>query len=90
MFDDREWKTIYNNVFKVFPSPDNLLQKIILKTDNEEKVFKNSSELLSYLCVNENVLITGDIEYNLADNKLRYEVEKNINSIISNIKKREL
>lgn len=88
MFDEREWKTIYNNVFKVFPSPDNLLQKIILKTDNEEKVFKNSSELLSYLCVNENVLITGDIEYNLEDNKLRYEVEQNINSIISNMKKR--
>lgn len=91
MFSSREWKAMYNNVFKVFPSPDNIPQKIILKTKQGKRVFKSSSEFLSYICINGNGnILNDDLEYVLEDNKLKSEVENNINVIINTIKKERI
>lgn len=88
MFDSREWKIMYNNVFKVFPSPENIAQKIILKTKQGKRVFNSSSEFLSYICINgNNNILLDDLEYILEDNKLKSEVECNINQIIQSLKK---
>lgn len=89
MFTEREWKTMYNNVFKVFPSPDDIIKQIVLKTDSGEEVFKTTSEFLSYICINAENILSNDLEYFLKDDSLKKEVEYNILKIINNIKKRE-
>lgn len=89
MFTEREWKTMYNNVFKVFPSPDDIIKQIVLKTDSGEEVFKTTSEFLSYICINAENILNNDLEYFLKDDSLKKEVEYNILKIINNIKKRE-
>lgn len=87
MFSNQEWKYMYNNVFKVFPSPDTLNQKIILKTRRGKRVFNNSSELLSFICINgHDVILSDEIEYILNDNLLKSEIENDIQMIIQSLK----
>ena len=45
MFSNDVWKIMYNNVFKLFPSPDTIQKKIILKTDNDKMIFNSTAEL---------------------------------------------
>ena len=78
---------MYNNVFKVFPSPDTLSQKIVLKTRHGKRVFNNSSELLSYICINGNdIILSDELEYILNDNSLKSEVENDIKMLIKSLK----
>ena len=83
MFSNDVWKIMYNNVFKLFPSPDTIQKKIILKTDNDKMIFNSTAEFLSYLCMmeNDNVL-NDDVDYILEDFNLKKEIEKNILKII--------
>ena len=89
MFGAREWKIIYNDVFRVFPSPDNIPMKIILKDNKVKKTFSSSSELIAYMCLNKNISISNDnIEYILEDANLRSEVENEIHILDDKIKER--
>lgn len=83
MFSNDVWKIMYNNVFKLFPSPDTIQKKIILKTDNDKMIFNSTAEFLSYLCMTENDnVLNDDIDYILEDVNLKKEIEKNILKII--------
>lgn len=89
MFGSKEWKMIYNDVFSVFPSPDSIPMKIILKTKTGSKTFNSSAEFITFLCFNKDVLITREnIEYKLEDSKLRSEVENEIHKLDDKIKER--
>lgn len=90
MFNEREWKIMYNNVFKVFPSPDNIIEQIVLKTDSGKEVFKTTSEFLSYICINGENILGEDLEYFLKDDSLKKEVESNVLKVVNSLKKREL
>lgn len=90
MFTKREWKTMYNNVFKVFPSPDDIVKQIILKTDSEKKVFNSTSEFLSYICINGDNFFNDEIEYILKDDSLKNEVENNVLKIVNSLKKERI
>ncbi len=83
MFSNDVWKIMYNNVFKLFPSPDTIQKKIILKTDNDKMIFNSTAEFLSYLCMTENDnVLNDDVDYILEDVNLKKEIEKNILKII--------
>lgn len=83
MFSNDVWKIMYNNVFKLFPSPDTIQKKIILKTDNDKMIFNSTAEFLSYLCMTENDnVLNDDVDYILEDFNLKKEIEKNILKII--------
>lgn len=83
MFSNDVWKIMYNNVFKLFPSPDTIQKKIILKTDNDKIIFNSTAEFLSYLCMTENDnVLNDDVDYILEDVNLKKEIEKNILKII--------
>lgn len=83
MFSNDVWKIMYNNVFKLFPSPDTIQKKIILKTDKDKIIFNSTAEFLSYLCMTENDnVLNDDIDYILEDVNLKKEIEKNILKII--------
>lgn len=87
--DAREWKIIYNDVFSVFPSPDSIPMKIILKTRNGNKTFNSSSEFITFLCFNKDITVTREnIEYKLEDAVLRSEVEEEIHKLDDKIKER--
>lgn len=89
MFGGREWKIIYNDVFRVFPSPDTLPLRIILKDGKTNKTFSSSSELIAYMCLNKNIVITNEnIEYILENAELRTEVENEIHKLDDKIKER--
>ena len=89
MFGAREWKIIYNDVFRVFPSPDNIPMKIILKEKRGNRVFSSSNELIAYMCINKNIAITNEnIEYILENAELRTEVENEIHKLDDKIKER--
>ena len=83
MFSNDVWKIMYNNVFKLFPSPDTIQKKIILKTDNDKMIFNSTAEFLSYLCMTENDnVLNDDVDYILEDVNIKKEIEKNILKII--------
>ena len=72
MFSNDVWKIMYNNVFKLFPSPDTIQKKIILKTDNDKMIFNSTAEFLSYLCMTENDnVLNDDVDYILEDVNLK-------------------
>ena len=89
MFGAKEWKMIYNDVFSVFPSPDNIPMKITLRTKAGIKTFNSSAELITFLCFNKDVTVTSEnIDYNLEDASLRSEVEREIHKLDDKIKER--
>ena len=89
MINEGQWKTIYNDVFNVFPVPSNIPLIIKVKTEDGVKTFTSSSELIAFLCLNKSYEYNrNDIEYTLTDSKLRSMIDKEINQLEEKIKER--
>lgn len=79
------WRTLYNQVFSVFPPPDSLISKVTITIGNKKKDFKSPTELLTYLSLNSiDDIEYADIEFILKDDRLKNE----INEYIIDIKKK--
>lgn len=91
------WVTIYNNVFKLFPPPDIMIEKIILKNGSMKKEFNTFTEMLIYMtseCMKNNDsemidICDDDISYVLRNNDFKTDIDKEINEIIKKIKARK-
>lgn len=86
MFTEEEWKIMYNNVFKIFPSPDALIKQINVKVHEGMKVFKSTSEFISFAYnYGYDKIMNDDIEYILKNNGLKQEIENKINILLEKI-----
>ena len=87
MFTDEEWKIMYNNVFKIFPSSDNWIKQINVKVREGTKVFKTTSEFISFAYTyGYDKILNDNIEYVMKDNGLKQEIENKILMILEKIK----
>lgn len=84
-----DWQIIYNNVFRIFPPPDTMVEKIVINQDDEKSIeFNSLTELIGYMAVNTNNDIKNeDIKFYLRNNSLKMELDKKIKKLIKQIKK---
>jgi len=89
MINEGQWKTIYNDVFNVFPVPSSIPLIIKVNTEDGIKTFTSSSELIAFLCLNKShEYKRDDIEYILTDSKLRSTIDREIHNLEDKIKER--
>lgn len=88
MVGEEDWKHIYNSVFSIYLPPDEIIDKIILKTDDEKKEFKSSTELLTYLALNMSTTVTQkNVKFFLRDNTIYKENQKCFEDLCRKMKK---
>lgn len=95
MFAEDMWFSIYNDVFRLFPPPDNLIKKIEFIFDGKKMEFKSSSELLAFVLSNKldlDLMLDCDdmIFFYLKDDSLKKEVEELIGNIRKNFNKKKM
>lgn len=83
MTDNQLWFQTYNNIFKMFPPSDDMIEKIVVYLMSGTKEFKTTTELLLYLAENSVDDIDDDqIEFYINEKILNSKYDKMLESIL--------